>query len=323
MMPETDGFQLRKMILEDSLISSIPFVFLTAKSEERDILEGYNLDIADYIVKTSGPRVVTAKIAAIVKGLNKTRKKVVSELHNAADSVRAKVVPSSKPRFSDFRIEHWHVPYSGVPGGDFIDYIQLDENNLAIILGDVMGKKWGAWYFAFAYAGYVRSTVRSVFEGGNADSPGLILKKVNHSVYKDSKISEVFTTLSVVLLDNKNKILKYSGAGDLPVIYKKAKESNTSRIHSDGMLLGFSEDSNYEDYEVKMYPGDCAVIISDGIVETTNDQSEQFGTARLIDIVNSTNGNDSLISKIQSTVSEFSQGRFGDDISLIAIQSLK
>jgi len=323
MMPKTDGFQLRKMVLEDSFLSSIPFIFLTAKGNEKDILEGYNLDITDYIVKTAGPKVVVAKVSAIVKSLNKTRNKIVSELHYAADSIRAKVVPTSKPRFENFRIEHWHVPYSGVPGGDFIDYIQLDENKLAIILGDVMGKKWGAWYFAFAYAGYVRSAVRSVFEDGDATSPSSILKKVNHSIYQDSKISEVFTTLSIIILNKENMVLKYSGAGDLPIIYKKLNDSNSSKIHSEGMLLGFSEDSNYQDFEVKMNPGDCAILISDGIIETTNEKGEQFGSARLVNIVDNFNGNDSVLTRIESTVSEFSQGKFEDDISLVSIQSVK
>ncbi|MBT8379494.1 MAG: response regulator [Ignavibacteria bacterium] len=323
MMPKTDGFQFRKIILEDSNLSSIPFIFLTAKGNEQDILEGYNLDIADYIVKTSGPKVVVAKVKAIVKSLNKTRNKVVSELHHAADSIRAKVVPTQEPDFSNFKIEHWHVPYAGVPGGDFIDFIPLDENNIAIILGDVMGKKWGAWYFAFAYAGYVRSAVRTVLESGDATTPAAILRKVNHSIYQDSKISEVFTTLSVIVLDNKNMVLKYSGAGDLPVIYKKAGKNNSIKILSEGMLLGFSNDSDYENSEVKMNPGDCAVLISDGIIETTNEKKEQFGSARLLNLLNSTNGKDSIIEKIKGTVSEFSNGNFEDDISLITIQSFE
>jgi sigma-B regulation protein RsbU (phosphoserine phosphatase) len=321
MMPKTDGYQFRKMLLEDSSISAIPFIFLTAKGDEQDILDGYNLDVADYIVKTAGPKVVVAKVKAIVKSLSNTKRKVVSELHYAADSIRAKVVPTQKPDFKHFKIEHWHVPFAGVPGGDFMDFIPLNENNMAIILGDVMGKKWGAWYFAFAYAGYVRSAVRTVLESGDVTSPAAILKKVNHSIYQDSKISEVFTTLSVIVLDNENMVLKYSGAGDLPIIYKNANETNSTKIFSEGILLGFSKDSDYEDSEVKVNAGDCAVLLSDGVIETTNERKEQFGSARLLDLLNNENGNESVIEKIKLSISEFSKGKFEDDISLITIQS--
>ena len=70
------------------------------------------------------------------------------------------------PKLKGFKINHWHQPFQGIPGGDFLDYFTLDENRVAVILGDVMGKKWGAWYFAFAYASYVRSAMRVVLQTG-------------------------------------------------------------------------------------------------------------------------------------------------------------
>lgn len=146
MMPGTDGFQFRKELLQDEKFKTIPFVFLTAKGEEDDILEGYELGITDYVVKTAGPKLVVAKVDAILKSLGKERSRLVTELHSAADSLRVKVVPDSAPAFNGFNIKHYHKPYQGIPGGDFIDFFPLDDNNMAIILGDVMGKKWGAWF---------------------------------------------------------------------------------------------------------------------------------------------------------------------------------
>ena len=148
-MPDKDGFQFRKMLLEDESLQSIPFIFLTSRNEEDAILKGYDLGITDYVTKESGPKVVAVKISAIIKNIDKERNKVVNELNSAAESLRAKVVPDSSPKFKGFEISQWHKPFQGIPGGDFIDYFQLDENNLAVILGDVMGKKWSAWVFCF------------------------------------------------------------------------------------------------------------------------------------------------------------------------------
>ena len=80
------------------------------------------------------------------------------------------------------------MPFEGIPGGDFVDYFNIDDEHLAIILGDVMGKKWGAWYFAFAYAGYVRTALRGVLQSSQKHSPSVILSEVNKSVYKDAKV---------------------------------------------------------------------------------------------------------------------------------------
>ena len=319
-MPVMDGFRLRKILLEDPELKLIPFIFLSVRGEEQDLLDGYELDITDYVVKTAGPKVIVAKVSAIIKSLSKERQKVVSELHQAADAMRVKVIPDNNPEFEKFSIKHWHVPYRGVPGGDFLDYLQLDENLFAVVLGDVMGKKWGAWYFAFAYTGYVRSALRSVLESGEADSPGKILAKVNKSVYKDAKVSEVFTTLSVIILDNKNMVLKYSGAGDLPLFYKNASDNSVSKILSGGTLLGFSEDSKFEDSVIELNLHDSFVITTDGLIESGNSKEEQYGTKHLIELLSHTKNDEDLLTTVQKDFNVFTNEQYVDDVSVIVVR---
>ncbi len=319
MMPNIDGFQFRRMLQADQELKSIPFIFLTARGEENDILEGYDMGITDYVLKTAGPRVVVAKVSAIIKSLGKERQRIVTELHQAADSLRAKVVPDGSPHFDGFEISHWHQPFHGIPGGDFIDYLNLNENNLAIVLGDVMGKKWGAWYFAFAYAGYVRSAMRMELQAAKSFSPSTILQQVNNSIYKDAKVSEVFATLSVVIIDKLNKVIKYAGAGDLPILYKDSQNGSTQKIRSKGLLLGFAENGGYEDIEIPMHPNDIIVMITDGIIETRNEAGEQFGSERLLEFVNSLASGQNPIEGIKERFTGFTDGKFEDDISLITV----
>lgn len=321
MMPEIDGFQFRRMLLADPELKHIPFIFLTSKGEENDILDGYDLGIADYVLKTAGPRVVVAKVSAIIKSLGKERQKVVSELHNAADSLRVKVVPDSPISIKGFQVNQWHVPYQGVPGGDFIDYFQLDENHLVVVLGDVMGKKWGAWYFAFAYAGYVRSAIRGVLQNAGTFTPSDILAQVNNSIYQDSKISEVFATLSILLLNNKNSTVHYAGAGDLPVIYKKSGDSIIQKVQSKGMLLGFSADGDYEDISLDVNKGDMLFLITDGIIESRNNENQQFGTEGLFNAIQTIEENSDPLKIIQDVFTEFTGNKFEDDISIISIKA--
>lgn len=321
MMPQIDGFQFRKMVMEDPDLKNIPFIFLTSKGGEDDILEGYDLGVADYVLKTAGPRVVVAKVSAIIKSLGKERQKVVSELHRAADTLRVKVVPDTFPTFEHYSIKHWHSPYKGVPGGDFIDYFNLSNDSLAIILGDVMGKKWGAWYFAIAYAGYVRSAIRVVLENSNHYTPHEILDKVNRSVYQDAKISEVFATLSVIIINNKTNILQYSGAGDLPLIFKDAAAGETKMITSKGMLLGFTAEGFFEDITLQMNPGDIVAVFSDGIIESRNPQGVALGTESLSKLVDSIPRYIDPHEFLKIKLTEFTANKFEDDISLITIKA--
>jgi sigma-B regulation protein RsbU (phosphoserine phosphatase) len=322
MMPEIDGYEFRRMLLKDENLVSIPFVFLTAKGAESDILEGYELGITDYVIKTAGPKVVVAKVNAIMKSLGSERQKAVNELQQAADSMRVKVVPDESPKFEGFEINQWHQPFQGIPGGDFIDYFKLDDDSLAIILGDVMGKKWGAWYFAFAYAGYVRSAVRVVLQSSKENTPGSILQHINKSVYQDAKVSEVFATLSVLVLNNKSNTVKYTGAGDLPVIWFSASNREIKKIKSNGMLLGFAENGNYEDITIEMKTGDCLFLVTDGIIETRNADGEQFGAKKFDEVLKNISSGGNPLEIIKKEFINYTESKFEDDISLITIKNV-
>jgi phosphoserine phosphatase RsbU/P len=320
MMPEIDGITFRKEILENDDYKNIPFIFLSSKDTEDDMLEGYNLGITDYVVKNNGPKVITAKVASIIKSLYKEREKVISELHDAVDLMRAKVVPEKSPAFPKFQISHWHKPYQGVPGGDFIDYYKLDENNLAIVLGDVMGKKWGAWYFAFAYAGYVRSSLRGIMQHTSNFLPSEILQKINKSIYDDAKISEVFATLSILILNNSEMTLKYSGAGDLPLVYKDHSSGEIRNIKSDGLLLGFAEEGSYSDIELQLNNNDIAFLFTDGITESMDKNKKQFGLVSFNEILNNLSPENDTLEKIKKELKEYTGDNFEDDVSLICIK---
>jgi sigma-B regulation protein RsbU (phosphoserine phosphatase) len=321
MMPKIDGFKFRKMIMEDPSLKNIPFIFLTAKGTDEDILGGYDLGITDYVVKTAGPKLVVAKVSAIIKSLGNERKKVIAELQEATSSLRTKVVPDNFPEFEGYSISHLHIPFKGIPGGDFLDYYRLNENNLAIILGDVMGKKWGAWYFAYAYAGYIRSALRGVLQSANEFSPSEILQQVNSTVYKDTKISEVFATLSIIIINNKTNQLRYSGAGDLPIIYYNYETNKVTRIKSKGLLLGFSEKGEYDDTAITLKPNDKMFITTDGIIDSRSKTRDSYGETRLSQIITNISSEENPLEVIKKDFDEFTDSEYEDDVSLILIEA--
>jgi serine phosphatase RsbU (regulator of sigma subunit) len=85
------------------------------------------------------------------------------------------------------------------------------------------------------------------------------------------------------------------------------------------MLLGFSDEGEYEDTLINLNKSDSLLLITDGIIETRNANDEQFGSKRLLEGIQSiTNGQDEL-EVIKEDITEFSGGNFGDDISLISV----
>ncbi|KAF0151207.1 MAG: response regulator receiver [Ignavibacteria bacterium] len=320
MMPEVDGFEFRKKLLANPELKKIPFVFLTAKGEEDDILQGYDLEIEDYIIKTSSPKVVIAKVSAILKTLEKERTKIVDEVQKAADSMGVKVVPDEFPKFDGYEISHWHQPHKNVPGGDFIDYIKVDDDNLVVVLGDTMGKRWGAWYFAVAYAGYVRSATRFVLESANVYKPSDILHKVNESIFKDERIAEVFITLSIIIINKKNNIVKYSGAGDLPLFFKSS--NGVQSFVSKGLLLGFSHSGEYEDHELQLESLSELFLVTDGITEARNSAGEMYKEEGFIEFLGALDSSTDSLEQIKTEMYNYTSGEFDDDVSLVRIKML-
>lgn len=319
MMPEMDGFEFRKKILEDPLLKEIPFVFLTSNDNEEVVIQGYNLDIKDFIIKTDKPKVIALKISNLIKNISRDKKKVIAQLKSAADSITMEVVPKSAPKLNGFDIKQWYIPYKGTPGGDFIDYIPVSENRVVAILGDIMGKQWGAWFFAFSFIGYIRSSIRVVIDNDTNLSAGDLLAKVNNSIFKDAKISEVFSTVSCVILDNKEMSFEYSGAGDLAVFHYIASENKVEQYTSGGLLLGLSPENTYDNITANAKPGDFIVIYSDGITDSRNKQGESYGQERVLEILNTKSEKDK-ITQLKDDFIEFTGGIYDDDISLIIIE---
>lgn len=72
MLPGTDGFELCRHIRQTPLLSSIPVIFLTAKTAEADRVKGLELGGDDYITKPFSPRELLARIRTVLRGLGRS-----------------------------------------------------------------------------------------------------------------------------------------------------------------------------------------------------------------------------------------------------------
>lgn len=322
MMPEIDGFTFRKMLLEDKKLKDIPFVFLTSTDSEAVMLKGYNYEIKDYILKTTNSKILTTKIGNIIKSTLKDRQSSILELQEAASKISIEVVPEKSPSYEGFKIEQWNVPFKGTPGGDFIDYCELDDERLVVILGDVMGKKWGAWFFAFSFIGYLRSAIRVALDVSKSASAADILSEVNRAIYKDAKISEIFSTISVVILDKRKMTLQYSGAGDLPMVYVNSLDGNTEKIVSEGPLLGIFSQSVYSNYDLTLHAGDTVIVMTDGITDSRNPAGSAFGYENMLKVLDSSPSGKSF-QVLKDEFCNYTGNHFDDDVTMIGITALK
>jgi sigma-B regulation protein RsbU (phosphoserine phosphatase) len=265
-MPDVDGFSFRQSLIAIPEYKDIPFMFLTSEEDNDLMLKGINLEAVDYILKDTPLPIVVSKINNFLSTVREQHERTLKELSVAAMALNLHSVPQKLPVINGFEVDFWHRSYQNYPGGDFIDFITIDERYTFIVLGDVMGKKWGAWYFSFGFLSYIRAAVRICISEGNFSTKN-ILQKINDVVYHDPVVNDVLSSLSLVMLDATESIITYSGAGDLPLLYYNSVDGNLQQISSSGMLLGMLQDGDFDEITLKLNAGDRFFMFTDGIID--------------------------------------------------------
>jgi sigma-B regulation protein RsbU (phosphoserine phosphatase) len=164
-----------------------------------------------------------------------------------------------------------------VVGGDYFDFITLDDDRLAICLGDVTGKGLPA--------SLLMANLQATLRGQSflCPSPNECLIRSNRLLYHSTS-PEKFATLFYAHLDSKNHVLSYSNAGhDFPFLFSDSEAPD--RLKLGGVMLGAFEDFVFEEGSVALKPGDVLVISSDGISEAMNPSLDQFGEDRLQSVI--------------------------------------
>ena len=163
-------------------------------------------------------------------------------------------------------------------GGDFYDYVDIDKEHVAIIIGDVSGKGVPAAMFMMKTITSFRDFARK------GKTPSEILKDVNASIFKGNTDS-MFVTCFLAILDKKTGKLTYSSAGHNPPIIGNNKNYKFLENKA-SLILGCFETSNVVDNEVTLKPGDTITLYTDGITEARNKTGDFFGEERLINLFN-------------------------------------
>lgn len=265
-MGQMNGLEFRKHLMGDEILKNVPFLFLTYFSDSDLMIKGLDLQAIDYVLKNTPVNVIVSKVNNILFAVDKQRELSELEIKKAATSLNIKSIPANVPPVEGFSIDFWHKAFDDIPGGDFVDFIRVDNRHTFVVLGDVMGKKWMAWFFTFGFLSYIRSAVRFAAFNGEY-STAKILQQVNKVICFDEVLKDILSSLSLVLIDSETATITYSGAGDLPLLHYKQAENRFANISSSGLLLGLFADGSYNEQYLTLQPNDGLFIFTDGMID--------------------------------------------------------
>ncbi len=196
----------------------------------------------------------------------------MQEQGRLASQIQLELLPKKVPEIPGYDIAGKSMAAQTV-GGDYFDFITIDENNLAICLGDVSGKGLPASLLMANTQGTLRG--QSIV----TNSPKECIIRSNKLLYL-STADDRFVTLFYGILDTAQHQFRFCNAGhDNPYLFSDSKA--TRRLKTGGVVLSIMEFFPYDEESSPLNPGDMLVIYSDGIPEAMNSSQELFTDTKL------------------------------------------
>ena len=352
MMPEMDGYEVCAKLKSDAKTRDIPIIFITAMSDTKDETRGLELGAVDYITKPISPPVVMARVKShlelkqareILKNQNvileqrvEERTKEVLELQksefdlrvakekvenelNIAAQIQKSILPSSFPAYPDrneFELYAFMQPARYI-GGDFFDFLFIDDNTLALVIADVSDKGVPAALFMMVS----RTLIRSLAVDNR--SPSAVLEKANNIMCQNND-SGMFVTVFLAFYDVSNGKLTATNGGHSAGLIIDSEGVSREWTHNHGAALGFMEELPYKEETMDLKVGQTLFLYTDGVTEAMSPGNELFGLDRLQGLLKRKHDFklDRLCSDIEISLSEFQEGQQFDDITMLALKRI-
>ncbi|OGB62287.1 MAG: hypothetical protein A2Y94_00040 [Caldithrix sp. RBG_13_44_9] len=164
-------------------------------------------------------------------------------------------------------------------GGDFYDFLDGKNDELLVVVGDVSGKGTSAALYMAKIQGIFRSL--HTFEL----SPRELFSRANRILLHDLDKSFFITGLGAKFLPRQKKLL-LARAGHLPLLHFQSRTQKVIMVTSSGLGFGLEDsvifDQKLEELTLSYQKNDVFLFATDGITETFNSGSQEFGEDRLV-----------------------------------------
>ncbi|MCK4548870.1 MAG: SpoIIE family protein phosphatase, partial [Candidatus Krumholzibacteria bacterium] len=238
-----------------------------------------------------------------------------------AQEIQHSLLPGKVPDVRGYDIASLYRAAKEV-GGDYYDFVMVDEDTLGVVVADVSGKG--------VPGSLVMTMIRTALrmEARGSRSAADVMARMNEFVTEDMK-KGMFVTIFYVILDSKNRVISYASAGHNPMVLFRAETNETFFLNPRGFPVGISlpDESLFRrsiDVEkVKLKKDDMLVIYTDGVTEAMNEAREQYGEDRLLALIKTCGKKspDEFIDLLNEDVREFTSGYpQNDDITVVAVK---
>jgi serine phosphatase RsbU (regulator of sigma subunit) len=248
------------------------------------------------------------------RGVRKQRDQLLQDVELAAQ-VQRMFLPIQRPSIAGLEIAGMMQPASGV-GGDYYDYIAVNEHTIQVVIADVAGKGVPAALLMSATAAAVQleaSEKRDMLE---------VVNRLNNGIHAVSD-GDRYVTLLLADIDALSRSLRFVNCGHNPALLFRANSRDVVPMNSSCFPLGMFDSVSCEINRASLAAGDILVLYTDGITEAENSQEEEFGMERLSAVIrrDSSLSAEKLMDSIFQSANDFCEGLgFTDDATVLIVK---
>ncbi|MCD6118116.1 SpoIIE family protein phosphatase [bacterium] len=242
---------------------------------------------------------------------------IYKEELRVAHEAQMRLLPHSKPLTDTADIDGFCITANEI-GGDLYDFIEVNDDRIDILVGDVSGKGASAAFYMAELKGVLLALSQHLA------SPSEILLQANGFV-KNYFERAMFATMAYCVFIPSKRVIRFARAGHPPVIL--VRNSKAEMVQSAGLGLGLTCGDAFkktlEEREIKLKENDVVFIYTDGITEARNSRGEEFGEKALVDLVKeaSESASDDALKMIRERLNEFTSGvQRHDDLTAVILK---
>ncbi|MBZ5514089.1 MAG: PP2C family protein-serine/threonine phosphatase [Acidobacteriia bacterium] len=241
-----------------------------------------------------------------------------------AREIQRWLVPESPPQVAGADIAFATRPANTV-GGDYYDAFLREvqggaatANRLLLVVADVAGKSVPAALLMATFQASLRAL-------SNAHQPlAELVTGMNRYACAHSLGGRRFTTAFFAELDAAARVLTYIGAGHNAPVLRRAS-GTLERLNSRSLPLGIDPRAQFTTATLTLAAGDLLVCYTDGVIDAVNAQDEDYGEARLLELVKAGGGESaaSTLKRLMADVEKFvGATRQHDDITGLVLRAV-
>ena len=200
---------------------------------------------------------------------------------NVARQIQTDMLPREFPAFpdrSEFDIIATMEPRQEI-GGDFYDYFLVDDDHLALIVGDVADKGIPSALFMVIVKTLIKNRALEGF------SPAEVLQSVNEQLLEGNEAG-MFSRVWLAVLELSTGKGIAANAGNTHPMLRRAGKRFELQEYRHSPPVGAIEGIRFRDHGFQLSPGDTVFIYTDGVTDAVNEQEEMFGEPRILEALN-------------------------------------